>query len=101
MKLNKLSNSNLYGVDISDEFIEQSINNFKTTSEEIDLQYNLKIKYISFDKNQFENFEDEIKDIENIYATSAGALLLTVILLIKDWPKIDNFVINISGNFDE
>ena len=29
MKLNKLSNSNLYGVDISDEFIEQSINNFK------------------------------------------------------------------------
>ena len=39
-----------------------------------------------------------IKDIENIYATSAGALLLTVILLIKDWQKIDNFVINCTWN---
>ncbi len=29
MKMNKLSNSNLFGVDISSEFIEQSINNFK------------------------------------------------------------------------
>ena len=40
----------------------------------------------------------KLEDIENIYATSAGALLLTIIILIKDWKKIDNFLINCTWN---
>ena len=39
-----------------------------------------------------------MKNIENIYATSAGALLMVIIILIKDWEQIDNFLINCSWN---
>lgn len=29
----------------------------------------------------------QLENIENIYATSAGALLLTTVILIRDWKK--------------
>ena len=50
MKLNKLSNSNLYGVDISDEFIEQSINNFKKYNIN-----NIKVQKVEPEKLPFED----------------------------------------------
>ena len=40
----------------------------------------------------------KLENIENIYATSAGALLMIIVILIKDWDKIDNFLINCSWN---
>lgn len=40
----------------------------------------------------------QLENIENVYATSAGALLLTVVILIRDWKKIDNFLINCTWN---
>ena len=35
-----------------------------------------------------------LENIESVYATSAGALLFTILVLINDWDDIDNFLIN-------
>ena len=45
-------------------------------------------------KHLHENNIWNLENIESIYATSAGALLFTVLVLINDWGDIDNFLIN-------
>ena len=81
---------------ILENIFNSSINNLETTSEEIDLLYNLKIKYISFDTNQFKKFKDEIKDIEidnfenfKLFLNKKNIKYLTKEKEINDIKKID------------
>ena len=51
---------------ILENILNSSINNLNTSKEEIDLLYNLKIKYVNLKLNDYSKYKNEIDKLENI-----------------------------------
>ena len=60
---------------VLENILNSSINNFNTSIEEIDLLYNLNIKYINFDTNDFDKLKNKINSLKVINFKSVEKFL--------------------------